>query len=119
MQFAYDINLMDGSGLSKLQELTNILNEIARSYGKDFFTYKSKTKVCSKNNMSAYIDISGYTMEGVISFKFSGATLSKDGTSLARVRPKIAMATSAVARLSRLWKSNFSTKYRLYMSLVV
>ncbi|KAH3769745.1 hypothetical protein DPMN_171020 [Dreissena polymorpha] len=42
-------------------------------------------------------------LEEVTSLQYFGASLSKDGTSIAEVRIRIAMATAALARLSRLW----------------
>ena len=52
-------------------------------------------------------------------FKCLGATLSKDGTCRAEIR--IATATTAMARLNRVWKSNisFQTKFQLFRSLLV
>ncbi|KAH3777240.1 hypothetical protein DPMN_178680 [Dreissena polymorpha] len=40
-------------------------------------------------------------------FKYLGATLSKDSTSTAEVRIRIALATSAITRLSGLWTSSW------------
>ena len=50
-----------------------------------------------------------------------GATLSKDGTSAAEIRIRVAQATAAMARLDRIWKSKivFPTKYELFKSLVI
>ncbi|XP_052258561.1 peroxidase-like protein [Dreissena polymorpha] len=46
----------------------------------------------------------------VTSFKYLGATLPKHGTSSnAEVRIRIAIATEAMARLSRLWKSSYTS----------
>ncbi|KAH3838195.1 hypothetical protein DPMN_111603 [Dreissena polymorpha] len=58
--------------------------------------------VNATTNTSAYIHMNGENLEEVTSFKFLGATLSKDSTSTAKVRIKIAIATAAMARLSRL-----------------
>ena len=54
-------------------------------------------------------------------FKYLGATLSKDGTSTTEIRTRIAAATAAMARLTRVWKSDisFQTKHKLYKSLVI
>ncbi|PIK55282.1 endonuclease-reverse transcriptase [Apostichopus japonicus] len=47
--------------------------------------------------------------------------LTKDGTSAKEIQIRIASATAAMTRLNVIWKSNlnFSTKFRLYNSLVV
>ena len=63
--------------------------------------------------------MSGKTLKEVTSFKYLGATLSKDGTGTAEIRIRIATATAAMARLDRVWKSNisFQTKLRLYVQI--
>ncbi|XP_052232178.1 uncharacterized protein LOC127845354 [Dreissena polymorpha] len=115
------IVLMDGTS-SELQDLTNILYENARENGIEVSTEKSKILANSTTNTSADITMNGKKLEEVTSFKYMGATISKDGTSTAEVRIRIAMATEAIARLSRLWTCSyisFPTKYRLYKYLVV
>ena len=83
---------------------------------------KSNIMVNSKTNTSVDITMNGEKLKEATSFKYLGATMSKDGTSTAEVRIRIALATAAMARLSRLWTSSsirFPTKYRLFKSLVV
>ena len=65
--------------------------------------------------------INGEPLGEVSSFKYLGATLSEDGTCTAEIRIRIVTATAAMARLSRVWKSNisFHTRFKLYKSLVV
>ena len=65
--------------------------------------------------------MNGEPLEEVSTFKYLGATLSKDGTCAAEIRIRIATATAAMVRLGRIWKSkiSFHTKYRLYRSLVL
>ena len=65
--------------------------------------------------------MNGESLQEVTSFKYLGATLSKDGTCTAEIRIRIATATAAMARLSRIWKSNinFHIKFKLYKALVV
>ena len=61
-------------------------------------------------------------LEEVDSFKYLGATVTKKGRSTVEVKTRLAMATSALARLFKIWKSNnisFSTKFKLYKSLVL
>ncbi|KAH3804941.1 hypothetical protein DPMN_133234 [Dreissena polymorpha] len=44
----------------------------------------------------------GEKLDEVTSFKYLGATLSRDGTSTAEVRLRIATANAAIARLKRM-----------------
>ena len=120
LRFADDIDLMAGSN-QELQDLTNSLASSASAYGMEISTEKSKVMVNSVNNTPANITMNGETLEVVTSFKYLGAILTDDGTSTTEVRTRIATATAAMARLSRVWKSNinFKTKFRLYKSLVV
>jgi len=53
-------------------------------------------------NTSADTTMNGEKLEEVTRVKYLGATMSKDGTSTAEVRIRIAMATVAIARLSKL-----------------
>ena len=64
--------------------------------------------------------MNGELLEEVNSFKYLGATLTKDGTSLAEIRIHIATATVATAKLKHIWKSkiSFRTKHKLFKSLV-
>jgi hypothetical protein len=121
LRFADDIDLMGGSN-DELQDLTNRLADRAGAYGMEVSTEKSKVMVNSSNDTKADITMNGEKLEEVTNFKYLGATLSKDGTSTAEVHIRIATATSAMARLNRIWKSNaisFPTKYKLFKSLVV
>ncbi|KAH3849984.1 hypothetical protein DPMN_092389 [Dreissena polymorpha] len=57
--------------------------------------------VNSTTHTSADITMNGEKLADVTSFKYLDATLSKDGT-ITAVRIRIAMATTAMARRSRL-----------------
>ena len=120
LHFADDINLMVGSN-SELQELTNKLIATAGAYGMEISTAKSKVMVNSTNNASVSIIMDGKKLEEVSSFKYLGATLTKDGTCKTEICIWIATATAVMARLTRVWKSNisFQTKFKLYKSLVI
>ena len=81
---------------------------------------KSKTMVNSNtNNSHAKIIMNGEELEEVNQFKYSGATLKKVGSSEGEIRIRIAIATSAIVRLDKIWTSkkiNFTLKYNLYKS---
>ena len=88
LRFADDIDLMGGSS-KELQDLTNSLVAKAGDYGMEVSTEKSKVMVNSTNNISTNINMNGEQLEEVISFKYFGATLSKDGTCTAEIRNRI------------------------------
>ncbi|KAH3877337.1 hypothetical protein DPMN_001200 [Dreissena polymorpha] len=56
--------------------------------------------VNSTTNTNIDITMKGEMLEEVASFKYLGATLSKDGNSNAEVQMNIAMATDVMSRLS-------------------
>ena len=121
LRFADDIDLLGGSN-AELQALTDKLTESAGSYGMEVSTEKSKVMVNSTNDVQAVISMNGEQLEEVDSFTYLGATLTKDGSSRAEILRRIAIATSAMARLARLWKSDtisFPVKHKLYKALVV
>ena len=60
-------------------------------------TEKSKTMTNCTNSLSADMTMKGQQLEEVTSFKYLGATLSKDGTSSTEVRVRIASAMAAMA----------------------
>lgn len=82
---------------------------------------KSEVIVKNTSNGSVGVTMDGESLEEMSSFKFFGATLSKDGTSKGEIRRWIATATTATARVERILKSNisFHTMFKLYTFLVV
>ena len=120
LRFADDIDLMAGSN-EELQDLTNRLTNSANAYGMEVSAEKSKIMVNSRNNRTSTITMNGTPLEQVNHFKYLGATLSSDGSSTADIRIRLATATSAMAKLKKIWSSriSFTTKYRLYKSLVL
>ena len=102
-------------------DLTNRLVDRATAYEMEVSTEKSKIMTNSMNNISADISINGQKLEEVTRPKYLGAIQCKDGTCSAEVRTRIASAIAAMARLNRIWRYNtisFSSKFRLYRSLV-
>ena len=80
-------------------------------------TENSKIMTISMNNISADISMNSQKLEEVISFKYLGATLCKDGTCSAEVHIRTA---SAMARLNRIWWSNtisFASKFKNYRTI--
>ena len=121
LRFADDIDLMGGSN-RELQDLTKRLEEKAGAYGMEVSTEKSKVLVNSTTNTHAEIYMNGQQLEEVDAFKYLGATLTKDGRSTTEVKTRLAIATSAMAKLNKIWRSreiSFPTKMKLYRSLVL
>ena len=121
LRFADDIDLMGGSE-AELQELTNRLVNTAGAYGMEVSSEKSKVLVNSVRGTTAQISMNGQQLEEVTTFKYLGATLTKDGRSTTEIKTRLAMATAAMAKLQRVWKSkeiSFPTKTKLYKALVV
>ena len=110
-----------GGSCNELQDLTNRLVARARAYGMEVSTEKCKVMVNSTKEISVNITVNGQPLEVVTGFKYSGATLSKDGTCRAEIRIWMATAMAVMAMVNRMWKSNmsFQTKLQLFWSLVV
>lgn len=121
LRFADDIDLMGGSN-QELQDLTSRLVERAGAYGMEVSSEKSKVMVNSANNTNAQISMNGQQLEEVAAFKYLGATLTKDGRSTTEIRVRLGIATSAMAKLTTIWKSrdiSFPTKIKMFRSLVL
>merc|ERR1712121_129522 len=85
-------------------------------YGMEVSTEKSKVLVNSTTGSTAHILMSGEQLEEVDSFKYLGATLTKDSRSTSEIKTRLAMATAAMSKLNRFWKSktiSFNTKNKL------
>ena len=78
-RFADDIDIMGGSN-GDLQDLLSRFVDGTTAYGMEVSTGKSKVMTQSTNNISADISMNGQKLEEVISFKYLGAALRKDGT---------------------------------------
>ena len=121
LRFADDIDLMGGSN-QELQDLTDRLTARSGAYGMEVSSEKSKVMVNSANNTPAQIHMNGQQLEEVDAFKYLGSTLTKDGRSSTEIKTRIGVATSAMAKLSKIWRSkdiSFPTKLKLYKALVV
>ena len=116
LKFAEDIDLKGGSN-GEFQETRRQSNGIWNEVS----TEKSKFMTNSTYSMSADISMNGKRLEGVISFKYLGVTLCKDGTCSSEIRIRIATAMAAAARLNRIRRSNTIScagKFKLYKSLI-
>lgn len=121
LRFADDIDLLGGSK-QELQELTKRLEERASAYGMEVSSEKSKVLINSQTKAEAEIYMNGERLEVVDAFKYLGATLTKDGRSTAEIKTRLAIATSAMAKLNKIWRSkeiSFPTKIKLYRSLIL
>ena len=78
-RFADDIDIMGGSN-GDLQDFLSRFVDRTTAYGMEVSTGKSKIMTQSTNNISADISMNGQKLEEVISFKYLGAALRKDGT---------------------------------------
>ena len=121
LRFADDIDLMGGSN-QELQDLTDRLTARSSAYGMEVSSEKSKVMVNCANNTPAQIHMNGQLLEEVDAFKYLGSTLTKDGGSSTEIKIRIGAATSAMARLNKIWRSkdiSFPTKLKLYKALIV
>ena len=120
LRFADDIDLLAGTE-AELQELTDRLDKCASQYGMEISTEKSQILVNSNSERHTNIMVGTEKLEEVTSFKHLGVALSKDGTSTNEIRKRIAMATSTMTQLTKIWKSSMclTVKVKLYKSLVL
>ena len=126
LRFADDIDLIAGCP-QELEELTTRLAAKSAAYGMKINADKSKIMVTGlqkdagehENRGAIYVD--GMRLEQVGSFKYLGAVISGDGRSLDEVKTRIAIATSAMARLKKLWYDKnitLVTKIKLMRAVV-
>ena len=121
LRFADDIDLMGGSN-TELQELTKRLTSRAGAYGMEVSSEKSKVMTNSANKTPTQIYMNGQQLEEVSAFKYLGATLTKDSRSTIEIKSRLAITTSIMAKLDKIWKNkniSFPTKMRLYRALVL
>ena len=65
-------------------------------------TEKSKIMAIATEKTQPEIKVRGKTLEQVESFKYLGTQITKDGRSDTEIKSKLAMATSALAKLQPL-----------------
>jgi hypothetical protein len=65
-------------------------------------TEKSKIMVNSTTNTRAEIYMNDQQLEEVDAFKYFGSTLTKDGSSTTEIKTRLAIATSAMVKLSKM-----------------
>ena len=79
-------------------------------------TEKSTIMINSTSDVSADTGMNGQMLQAVISLKYPGAILCKNGTCSAKLRIRIFSAVAAMARLTRIWRCNiisFASKFKL------
>ena len=121
LRFADDIDLMGGSE-SELQDLTSRLTQSSGAYGMEVSSEKSKVMKNSANATPVQVFMNGQELEEVSAFKYLGATLTKDSRSTVEIKSRIAIATSTMAKLDKIWKNKgirFPSKMRLYRALAL
>ena len=100
----------------------NTLERRARTHGMEPSAEKSKIVVNSRIAPRSTILMNGERLEEVKSFKYFGSMISSEGDSTEEICTRINLATSAIAKLKKIWSNNnikTATKIRLYNSLVV
>ena len=83
---------------------------------------KSKVMKNSANATPVQVFMNGQELEEVSAFKYLGATLTKDSRSTVEIKSRIAIATSTMAKLDKIWRNKeirFASKMRLYRALVL
>ena len=118
LRFADDIDII---AEEELQELATTLERRARADEMEISAEKSKIMVNSRIALRTTILMNGERLEEVSSFKYL-ESISSEGDYTEEIRIRINLATSAIARLKKIWSKNnikTATKIRLYKSLVV
>ena len=115
-RFADGIDLIAGTE-EELQEFTTTLERRAHAYGMAIISEeKSKIMVNSRIAPRSTILMNGERLEEVRSFKYFGSIIITEGDSTEEIRTRINLATSAIARLKKIWSNNnikTATKIRL------
>jgi hypothetical protein len=75
-------------------------------------TEKSKIMLNSTANTRAKICMNRQQLEEVDTFKYLGSTLTKDGRSTTEIKTRLAIATSAMGKMSKIWKRRSASRQR-------
>jgi sorting nexin-29 len=121
LRFADDIDLMAGSR-QELKELTALVDKTCTDYGMEISTEKSKLMAMGTELEQPEIKVRGKSLEQVDSFKYLGAQITKDGRSDTEIKSRLAVATSALAKLQPLLNNksiSIRTKIRLLRAIVI
>ena len=103
-------------------ELTSLLDKTCTDYGMEISSEKSKVMAMGTESTQPEIMVGGKTLEEVESFKYLGAQITKDGRSDTDVKSRLAIATSALAKLQPLLNNksiSIRTKIRLWRAIVI
>ena len=122
IRFTDNIDLIAGSN-DELQTFTNKLSNSVSRYGMQISVEKSKIMINSNNrNIHTNIQLYREKLEEVDQFKYISATITKGDSSDSEIKIRLAQATSAMVRLTKIWNRKyirFKLKYNLYRSLVL
>ena len=120
LRFADDIDLI-GENVDQVQDLTSRLDVAAKSVGMEISTEKSKILISGGDNSGCSIKLDGHILEEVDTFKYLGSTLTREGGSIKEIKIRLGLASSIMAKLWKIWKSNisFPVKIKLYSSLAL
>ena len=119
LRFADDIDGLAGSE-KDLADLVDRLDKTSQAYGMQISSEKTKVMTNNTKGITSDIKVDGKKVDSVAKFKYLGAIVTDEG-SKPEVRSRIAQATSALAKLTCLWKDKsirLSSKIRLMRSLV-
>ena len=109
LRFTDDIDLITGTE-EELQEITTTLERRVPAYRIEISAEKSKVMVNSRIAPRSTILMNGESLEEVKSFKYLGSTISSEGNSREEICKRINLATSAIAKLKKIWSSNDNIK---------
>ena len=90
LRFTDDIDLL-ASSIAELDELTRRLDKASADFGMEISADKSKILSMGIEGVQPVIGVKGGKLEAVQTFKYLGATITKDGRSTADTKIRIAI----------------------------